>query len=147
MAKMDTSPELKFLASKLELFSRSIAHEPSRASVMLVFGAPLSGWEKGPLPARRRLVKLERTMEQLSASHISPAEREAIDLELVRLHGFRSLGKTPVAIISQVFKKGKIAGEDEAILVRTFLNNLENEALVGQAKFSRLAELMVAYGD
>lgn len=139
--------DIRFLRVKLELLCADIPDEPTKANARLLFGSPLDGWLGGTIPAppRRALLQHERNMEQFLLPSSSREARQRMERQLIEQFGFSSLGKPVSTLIERILKQGAIQSEEDARVVNGLLSDLDNERVLGAAKFRHLAELMAQY--
>jgi hypothetical protein len=130
--------DAEFLQTKLELFAREMGDRGD--NFLSSYATSLAELKRAGTLTRKTAISFDQGVEVLAGlwgKHMDPARQE-----LRARFGADRLSKDPDVILKRVLKRGSIKSDAEAEIVRTFVINQANEAVVGRETFQRLAEIL-----
>jgi hypothetical protein len=129
--------ERQFLLTKGELFATAAQNREA--------GVAFAQQLEKALPkelSRARAISFDGDIEQAFSGAERSGRLAAARKELRERFGFDRLASDPTAIAQRVLKRGRIANDQEAEVVRDFVANQANEEAIGAESFARLAEIL-----
>jgi len=136
----------EFIESKIELIVNATAHAPTKENLYRVFLEPLRSENPGRELGEKQALSFDSGIEKFGGALLSAKDFAEIRKKLRHRYGFDRIGDSPFVIIRKVLKRGRIASDEEAAIVRGYVSDLSNEPSIGPEKFTRLSRILEEAG-